>query len=76
MSPYFCKKKQFLKNVVKVLVIMLKVQSQRKLAEEAAYLLPNFHKLLFFIAEAVVKNKINYYNGGGVPYTYLKRVTL
>jgi len=31
---------------------MLKVESQRKLDEEATYLLPNFHKLLFFIAES------------------------
>jgi hypothetical protein len=32
---------------------MLKVESQRKLGEEAAYLLPNFHKLLFLLPKRV-----------------------
>jgi len=52
VSLFFAKRNSK-KNVVKVLVIiMLKVESQRKLDEEATYLLPNFHKLLFFIAES------------------------
>jgi hypothetical protein len=79
VSLFFAKRNSK-KNVVKVLVIiMLKVQSQRKLEEEAAYLLPNFHKLLFLLPKAVLKNKINYYNGDtrvSAPRTYLKRVTL
>jgi hypothetical protein len=41
MSPYFGQKKKVFKKYCKP------CSRQRKLAKEATYLLPNFHKLFF-----------------------------
>jgi hypothetical protein len=46
MFPYLCRKKQ-LKNIVKGLII-LRVQSQENYQRTYLYLLPKFHKIIFF----------------------------
>jgi hypothetical protein len=46
MFPYFCKK-ETIKNVVKGL-IMLRGQSQENYQRTYLYLLPEFHKIIFF----------------------------